>query len=219
MADDKKPSAPPPAGPDPFVEIVWLILEILLALYVLNIIANFINALLSGRTSDNYWLNFLINLFRAILGSLVLKLFILSLCLLCIAGIIYLYKKLVFLRTNEQKLLYPEIHVTAANVNPHWERILNHTESLNENDWRLAIIEADIMLGELVDVLGVHGDTMAEKLKAVEKSDFTTIDQAWEGHKIRNQIAHQGSAFAMNQREAKRVIDLYRQVFEEFKMI
>jgi len=219
MADEKKPAPPAPLGPDPFVEIVWLILEVLLALYILNIIANILTAVLSGHTSDNYWVNFIVNLLRSILDSGIVRIFLVSICLLCIAGIIYLHRKLVFLRRNEQALLYPELKPVTANVNPQWERILNHTESLNDNDWRLAIIEADIMLGGLVDVLGVQGETMADKLKAIEKSDFTTIDQAWEAHKIRNKVAHEGSAFVINQREAKRVIDLYRQVFEEFKII
>jgi hypothetical protein len=56
-------------------------------------------------------------------------------------------------------------------------------------------------------------------MKSIEKSDFNSIDMAWEAHKIRNSIAHEGSDFLLNQREAKRVIGLYEIVFREFRYI
>lgn len=100
-----------------------------------------------------------------------------------------------------------------------WESVLQHINSPSSNDWKLAIIEADILLGELLTKMGYRGDSIGEKLKRVEKSDFNTIDNAWEAHKVRNAIAHQGSDFVLNEREAKRVVNLYRAVFEEFYYI
>ena len=103
--------------------------------------------------------------------------------------------------------------------NPQWERILFHSESVNENDWRLAILEADIMLGDMLEKMALPGESIGDKLKAVEKSDFLTVENAWEAHKVRNQIAHEGVSFILNQHEAKRVIGLYQSVFQEFQII
>ncbi|MEK7117019.1 MAG: hypothetical protein AAB837_02545 [Patescibacteria group bacterium] len=100
-----------------------------------------------------------------------------------------------------------------------WEKIIKNSESQNPSDWRLAIIEADIILDELLDKLQLPGDTMGEKLKAVEKSDFTTIEYAWEAHKARNMIAHEGSDFLLNQKQTRRIISLYEAVFKEFSII
>ena len=75
------------------------------------------------------------------------------------------------------------------------------------------------MLDELLEKLQLPGDTMGEKLKAVEKSDFNTIDNAWEAHKFRNMIAHEGQNFMVNQREIRRIISLYETVFKEFAII
>lgn len=103
--------------------------------------------------------------------------------------------------------------------NPKWELVENHINSDDENKWKLAIIEADIILDELLTTLNLPGQTIGDKLKAVEPSDFDSIEEAWEAHKIRNAIAHEGSDFLINQREAKRVIKLYQKVFEEFEII
>lgn len=100
-----------------------------------------------------------------------------------------------------------------------WQEIIKHVESENPANWRLAIIEADIILDDLLSMLKLPGETIGDKLKAVEPSDFLTLDQAWEAHKARNQIAHQGSEFLLNQREAHRIISLYEAVFKEFHLI
>ena len=129
-----------------------------------------------------------------------------------------MYKKLVKLRKNEVKVIYAEKVEQGGTDNPQWERVLNHIESTSESDWRLAVLEADIILDTLLDNMRLPGETMADKLKAVEKSDFTTIDSAWEAHKIRNQIAHE-AYFVLSQHEARRVVGLYQTVFEEFRII
>lgn len=143
--------------------------------------------------------------------------------LLALAIVLFLartIRKLTAIRVNVREKLYPTLAFDpVVSSNPKWERVLTHMESSNENDWRLAVIEADIMLSELLDVMHLSGDTIGDKLKAVEKSDFTTLDQAWEAHKVRNQIAHDGQDFHLSQREAKRVIGMYEAVFKEFEFI
>ena len=84
---------------------------------------------------------------------------------------------------------------------------------------RLAILEADIMLNELLDLQGYKGETMADKMKQVDRAGFNTIDLAWEAHKIRNRIAHEGAEHELSAREARRVIDLYERVFKEFRIV
>jgi hypothetical protein len=118
------------------------------------------------------------------------------------------------------RLLDAKLTVDASGArNERWERILSLVASDNPGDWRVAIIEADIALEELMRSMSYHGDTLGDMLKAVEKSDFQTLDLAWEGHKVRNRIAHSGSDYILTNREAKRIIDLYRQVFQEFDVI
>lgn len=103
--------------------------------------------------------------------------------------------------------------------NDRWQTVLDHVNSPNPSDWRLAIIEADNILEEMMNVMGYQGDNLGEKLKSVEPSDFNTLQNAWEAHKVRNKIAHEGLSFKIDQREAKRVISLFETVFREFEFI
>ncbi len=172
-------------------------------------------------TLRNFWL-----LLPDYAVSVMLRLFTFSfvLSLLLIVAIIWSANKLVKTREKMHDSLSPsqeevEIGVPRLIVNEKWEKVLGHINSNNPSDWKLAILECDIILAEILEKMGYMQESIGEKLKAVEPSDFTNIENAWEAHKIRNQIAHEGSDFMMNEREAKRVIGLYETVFREFEYI
>lgn len=102
--------------------------------------------------------------------------------------------------------------------NKRWEKVLAYLESDNQSDWKQAIIEADNLLDEMVGAMRYPGENLGERLKNVEPSDFLTLQEAWEAHKVRNRIAHE-SDFSITRREARRVMELYEQVFREFNFI
>jgi len=113
----------------------------------------------------------------------------------------------------------PEEAEAVRPKNIRWQTVTNHINSDNPSEWRLAILEADIVLDDLLDSLGYVGDTIGDKLKAADPAHFRNLNNAWEAHKIRNAIAHEGADFTLTQREARRIIDLYESVFVEFNFI
>ena len=143
--------------------------------------------------------------------------------LLLLAAIIYCIVRILQVRHTEELRVRAAAHSVAAKDVPktqlRWNRIREQIASEDEQQWRLAILEADIMLNELLDILGYKGETMADKLKSVERGDFKSIDLAWEAHRVRNAIAHQGTMQELTSREARRVIGMYEQVFKEFKFV
>ena len=86
-------------------------------------------------------------------------------------------------------------------------------------DWKLAIIEADVLLERMLDKAGYAGNTVGEKLKSASVRSFTTLDDAWRAHRVRNQIAHGGADFVLTQKTAHETIVLYERVFKEFHVI
>lgn len=106
--------------------------------------------------------------------------------------------------------------VTEAPSNRRWSHIQTQLKSYNQNDWKQAIIEADTILEEMLEKIGYEGNSIGDRLKQVNPSDFLTLNSAWEAHKVRNKIAHGGSDFTMSRDEAERVVGLYKDVFKEF---
>ncbi len=144
-----------------------------------------------------------------------------SLCLAALA--IYCSVRMWQIRQIERRKFAAAQHTVVAHDVPktqlRWRRVLEQAHAESGQSSRLAILEADIMLNELLDVLGYKGDTMADKMRGVDRANFHTIDLAWEAHKIRNKIAHEGGAHQISAREARRVIGLYEKVLKEFRYI
>jgi hypothetical protein len=154
------------------------------------------------------------------------KIIAIILSLLSIIGIIYNMRKLHAINIEENKIFNPPVGASVSNNEPvaeikneKWEKVIKYANSNNPSDWRLAIIEADVILDELLKTLGYVGESIGDMLKSVDKSDFLSLDDAWEAHKVRNSIAHTGQNFELNERETKRVVGLFEKVFKEFEVI
>ena len=136
--------------------------------------------------------------------------------LLLLSVILYAYLKLRNIRHSEKKK-YQEILIRESPQERHdarWEKVEQLIASENENDWRQAIIEADVMLDDMLKNMGYPGDTVGERLKAIERSDFETLNDAWEAHKVRNEIAHGGLGYHLERRRVQSAIGMYRNVFK-----
>jgi hypothetical protein len=107
----------------------------------------------------------------------------------------------------------------SSSRNDLWNNILRHLLSSTPSDWKLAILEADEMLDNLLGQLGFRGENLGEKLKTIDREKFRGLAAAWEVHLVRNRVAHEGSNFELSEREVKRIIALYEQIFREFNYI
>jgi len=97
--------------------------------------------------------------------------------------------------------------------------IEKHIISDSPNDWKLAIIEADIVLDEALKKAGYAGVSLGERLKSIAPSKLNYLDDAWQAHKVRNQIAHGGSDFVLTRRLAEDTIKQYKRVFSELGIL
>ncbi len=103
--------------------------------------------------------------------------------------------------------------------NPRWHHILDLNESQDESSWRMSIIEADAMLEESLKNKGIPGENVAELLEAARSNGYSHIQDIWNAHLIRNEIAHSGSKYSLSKIEAQRAIKMYRNFFEEIGAI
>ncbi len=97
--------------------------------------------------------------------------------------------------------------------NPRWARIEQLSRSSNQSDWRIAILEADSMLDELIQKLGYSGDNMGERMLNMNSNNFPYIEEAWRVHKLRNIVAHETS-YDLQRGEMEDAIDVYSLIFK-----
>ncbi len=108
-----------------------------------------------------------------------------------------------------------EEHFKGGPKNSRIQDMFEHVSSDSPNDWKLAIIEADIILDEILKESGYAGVSLGERLRSISPTQLQSLDDAWEAHKVRNQIAHEGSDFILTHKLAQDTIKQYRRVFHE----
>jgi hypothetical protein len=145
---------------------------------------------------------------------------------LILIGMLVYFSLRLYQIVDEDALHYTTISKEVADTaleHSRWSHIRALIESPQESDWRQAIIEADIMLDELLSKLGYVGQGVGDKLKLARETrgqhHFRTLDEAWEAHFVRNEIAHRGSEYKLSDQLAYRTIAHYENIFREFNEI
>lgn len=135
--------------------------------------------------------------------------------------IIFATMRLFDLRKREEEF-YNTLLVApsaAGDTSPRWQHIQSLMEGSSKSEWREAITEADIMLDDALARRDYAGEGVGDKLKNIQRGDLATLDDAWEAHKVRNRIAHEGSAFDLSEELAHRTMQRYESVFRELSAI
>lgn len=139
-----------------------------------------------------------------------------------ITVLIYAVVRLVELSNEEFSHLEHAIHDAMAHQYeevagkpPRWVHVETLMAKDDENSWRLAIIEADSMLEDALDMRGIVGNGIGEKLKNSTPGDLPSLQAAWDAHLVRNKIAHEGTEYQLTSREAHRTIQLFEMVLKD----
>lgn len=146
---------------------------------------------------------------------------ILALIVIVVALYVLVYSVMMYqeIRAREKEAYRP-IKIKAQEANARriqWEVILGHVNSENHAEWKLAVLEADKMLEDILDERGYVGQNVSEKLKSAQ-GKLKTIQLAWEGHKLRNRIAHE-QQLEMTKKMARDAVAQFQAVFKELGVI
>jgi len=149
-----------------------------------------------------------------------IKFFSTLISLLFFTGIVILAVKLNYLGIKIKQ--YREV-IQGDGISKHrtvkiWKQIRADIESGDPGRRKLAIIEADKVLDEILKLSGYQGESMSDRLKQVTSAQIPNLDNVWIAHKIRNQIAHE-TGFELTEESAIRAIETYAEAFRQFGLI
>jgi len=148
---------------------------------------------------------------------LILKISFIVFALVCLAGIIYFVAKSSWLKYRLVQDLVEFFTYRAYGVRKivkQWVKIKGRLETGLESEYKLAVIEADSLLDEILKRMGYGGETLGEKLKNITSVILPNLEQIWQAHKIRNNIIHDPD-YRLNLDEAKRSIAIYEKALTD----
>ena len=91
-----------------------------------------------------------------------------------------------------------------------WKKIHRRIETGSESDYKLAIIEADDFLNEILEKRGYPGKTFEERVGQVEKIQLPNLEEVLEVHKTRNSIVYDPD-YKLDLDQARKILEIYEQ--------
>jgi len=93
------------------------------------------------------------------------------------------------------------------------QEIESLSNSDNEYELKHAVMEADKLVDHVLKLKGFSGETFADRLRSARSNiDHRIYQSIWEGHKIRNTLAHEHDARISKEELKEAVVNLLRYI-------
>jgi hypothetical protein len=111
-------------------------------------------------------------------------------------------------RANNFRHIVLQSDVSKKQAQESWKRIQEHFYRGGESDLKVAILEADKLLNDALREAGVMGTQLGDRLKSANDQQIPNLNELWQAHKLRNQIAHEPN-FKLKRDLAERALGIY----------
>lgn len=103
-------------------------------------------------------------------------------------------------------------------LNKSWQKILARLNKSDEANLRLALIEADNLFDDLLKQMRIPGESMADRLRYIDSSQISNIDEIWRAHKLRNVLVH-NHEYQIMRNEMEFGVKAYEKALKELDFI
>lgn len=149
------------------------------------------------------WISFLKGLF------LMFSLILLGFIVFCLISTTWL--KAHFLDTLKEFFAYQPLE--KKKWTKKWNKIKNRLETGIESEAKLAIIEADSLLEDILKEAGYEGKTLEERLKSATKEVISNLEEILEARKIRDNIVYDPD-YKLDLTLAKKTLSVYEETIQ-----
>lgn len=99
-----------------------------------------------------------------------------------------------------------------------WQKIRARLQTANEAEYKLAIIEADGALNDILLRMGFRGETLGDRLKTLTVAIIPNLHDVTKAHQIRNNVVHDPD-YRLSLQEAEKTLEIYEQAFSNLDLI
>lgn len=99
-----------------------------------------------------------------------------------------------------------------------WKHIIMRVRTKDPTQLKLAIMEADLVMDEVLKESGYRQDTADERFKELNSALLSNADQIQEAHKVRNRCAQEPD-FVIGYEDALTTLKIYKRAFQEYGLL
>ena len=99
-----------------------------------------------------------------------------------------------------------------------WRKTVGRLDTGLESEYKLAVIEADTVLDDILRRMGFGGETLGERLGKITSATLPNIEEIKKIHQTRNNIIHDPD-YRLSLDEARKVVLAYEKAFRDLEAI
>lgn len=99
-----------------------------------------------------------------------------------------------------------------------WEQIKKRIISPDQQDWKLAVLEADKILDEILKMAGYLGSDLSKKLEILNPENLSNLDEIRKAHFLANQILKDPS-LELKKEDAIIALKSFKKAFIELNLL
>jgi hypothetical protein len=101
-------------------------------------------------------------------------------------------------------------------IDKQWMKILQRLESELETEYKLSVIEADLLLNDVMKRLGYEGKILSEKLERAKPGVFSQLQTLKEADQVYQNLVYDTS-YHLIQSDAKRIVAEFERALSELE--
>ncbi len=143
--------------------------------------------------------------------------------LVFIAFTIFFFVAVIYFYMNSSYLKYKFLEDTVElmswqpyavrQVSKRLQKILDRVENGDENEYKLAIVEADELLYKTMEDKGYEGETFEEVLENAKNKITPSYQEVLSAHNLRNSIVYEPD-YKLDLETTKRILDIYEKAIK-----
>jgi len=99
-----------------------------------------------------------------------------------------------------------------------WQQIRKRIISTAQQDWKLAVLEADKIFGEILKMAGYLGNDIDKKLEILTKDNLSNLDDMKKAHNLSAQIMRD-PGMELKKEDAVTALKAYKKAFIELNLL
>lgn len=104
----------------------------------------------------------------------------------------------------------------ARKVAKRWKRIQKMADSGIESDYKLALIEADDLLQDVLKDKGFSGETFEERIKQAGEIQIPDLERVLQVHQTRNQVVYEPD-YQLGLERLREVLEVYKEAIKNIE--
>lgn len=99
-----------------------------------------------------------------------------------------------------------------------WDRIKGRLESGQQSEYKIAIIEADDLIDDLIRRMNYKGENFGERLANIKPGQIENLEDLKSAHLERNKIIHDGK-LEITKEQAEQIMSAYEEFLRSFEVL